>query len=115
LYRAGHSPAGFRFACDMSDEGLARRTQKDRHTEAMKQAEVPDQLQIMLNSLAKSDTRIRNDVFSGNPAPDNFDYPVLKIIEDVEACILVVRILLHDFGCALGMHENDRHTGITHH
>lgn len=66
--RAGGAVAGLFGAADRADEALARRAQQNRAAKPMKQRQIVQQGQVVLQRLAEADAGIGDDPVAGMPA-----------------------------------------------
>ena len=115
--QAAPQPAiGRRLVVERADGALAARTDQQRTTKTMERGQPVHQLEVMRDTLAEADARIDDNLRAVDSGVDRGLDPVFEPeIDFDQGTARVVGRLLHRFGLALVMHQDDRHACFRHH
>ena len=80
---------------DLSEEALAREADQHRETQAHYNIEPIEELEVVLQCLAKANTRVEDYVLLRDPRCDRSLRPTRKIVPDLANHVFVTRVLLH--------------------
>src|SRR6056297_2563665 len=73
----------------------------------MKQSEVLEKRQVVLQRFAEADAGVDYDLGTGNASLLKDGNPTFEVVKDVEGHVIIARIDLHDVGRPLGVHDAD--------